>query len=562
MSAIMIPSKPRTYDEKSLENIIFESLSTLPDDFVVVHSFDNVCIIDNVLSEHECDFVVFNPKLGVVFIESKAGKFRYEDGRWLYNNGEPMKHGGPYKQAAMNKRHLIDKLRERRFDYILKDCKFHHAVWFPTVKSEDIRWGTLPPEAEQKITLTYEDLENPLKKITDILNLNVETGIQTKLTESETHLLLRFFDPSCHVFPSEFIEDDIREIKFNRLLDEQKNVLNFLEGQKSVLVNGAAGTGKTLVAVERAIRFANQGQKVLFLCYNKYLKEELKRKNENPLIDFYSIDSYVVNLVGEINYNKANYMLDKAPELFPYEHVIIDEGQDFGSDSMEESDLLQTIYNIIELKETGTFYFFYDKLQLVQGAKLPKFMNDFDCKITLYKNCRNTINIANASLRLINERSPKMKGGCVPGPSVRVLFIDNKDETITKINTVIEESEKKDIVILTVCTEEKSCLKDKCTEKNGRLIYKNKYWFTTARKFKGLEAHEVILIDVDRNTFDTEKSSLLYYVATSRARTKLTIVTNINDEECEELLKTVFKYDKKIRQPKKNLADALTKRIN
>ena len=65
-----------------------------------------------------------------------------------------MKHGGPYKQAAMNKRHLIDKLRERRLDYILKDCKFHHAVWFPTVKAEDIKWGTLPPEAERKITLT------------------------------------------------------------------------------------------------------------------------------------------------------------------------------------------------------------------------------------------------------------------------------------------------------------------------------------------------------------------------------------------------------------------------
>lgn len=150
MSAIMIPSEPRTYDEHSLENIIFESLSTLPDEFVVVHSFDNVCIIDNVLSEHECDFVVFNPKLRVVFIESKAGKFRYESGRWLYNNVDPMKHGEPYKQAAMNKRHLIDKLRERRLDYILKDCKFHHAVWFPTVKSEDIKWETLPPEAEKK----------------------------------------------------------------------------------------------------------------------------------------------------------------------------------------------------------------------------------------------------------------------------------------------------------------------------------------------------------------------------------------------------------------------------
>ena len=561
MSAIMIPSEPRTYDEHSLENIIFESLSTLPDDFVVVHSFDNVCIIDNVLSEHECDFVVFNPKLGVVFIESKAGKFRYESGRWLYNNGEQMKHGGPYKQAAMNKRHLIDKLRERRLDYILKDCKFHHAVWFPTVKAEDIKWGTLPPEAERKITLTYEDLTNPVQKLTEILNLDVETGTKTKLTESETHLLLRFFDPSCQVFPSEFIEDDIREIKFNRLLNEQKNVLNFLEEQKSVLINGAAGTGKTLIAVERAIRFANQGQKVLFLCYNKYLKEELKKKNENPLIDFYNIDSYVVNLVGEINYTKANIMLDKAPELFPYEHVVIDEGQDFGSDSMEESDLLQTIYNIIEFKESGTFYFFYDRLQLVQGTKLPKFMNDFDCKITLYKNCRNTINIANASLRLINERSPKMKEGSVPGPSVRVLFADNKNDILSRIDSLIEESEKKEIVILTVGTEEKSIVKDRCTEKEGRLLYKGKYWFTTARRFKGLEAHEIILTDIDKHTFGTDKNSLLYYVATSRARTKLSIIASINDDECEELLRTVFKYDKKIKQPKKNLADALTKRL-
>ena len=70
-------------------------------------------------------------------------------------------------------------------------------------------------------------------------------------------------------------------------------------------------------------------------------------------------------------------------------------------------------------------------------------MNDFDCKITLYKNCRNTINIANASLRLINERSPKMKEGSVPGPSVRVLFADNKNDILSRIDSLIEESEKK-----------------------------------------------------------------------------------------------------------------------
>ena len=95
MSAIMIPAVPRPYAESSLENIIFESLSSLSDDFIVVHSFDNVAVINNVLSEHECDFVVFNPKLGVLFVESKAGKFRYERGCWLYNNGDQM----PYDKA-------------------------------------------------------------------------------------------------------------------------------------------------------------------------------------------------------------------------------------------------------------------------------------------------------------------------------------------------------------------------------------------------------------------------------------------------------------------------------
>ena len=126
---------------------------------------------------------------------------------------------------------------------------------------------------------------------------------------------------------------------------------------------------------------------------------------------------------------------------------------------------------------------------------------------------------------------------------------------------MIEESEKKEIVILTVGTEEKSIVKDRCTEKEGRLLYKGKYWFTTARRFKGLEAHEIILTDIDKNIFGTDKNSLLYYVATSRARTKLSIIASINDDECEELLRTVFKYDKKIKQPKKNLADALTKRL-
>ena len=37
--ALMIPSLPRDYEPVSLEGEMFKALSTLPDDYYVVHSF-------------------------------------------------------------------------------------------------------------------------------------------------------------------------------------------------------------------------------------------------------------------------------------------------------------------------------------------------------------------------------------------------------------------------------------------------------------------------------------------------------------------------------------------
>ena len=37
--AIMIPEKPRTFDPKSREDIMFSALENLPDDYYVLHSF-------------------------------------------------------------------------------------------------------------------------------------------------------------------------------------------------------------------------------------------------------------------------------------------------------------------------------------------------------------------------------------------------------------------------------------------------------------------------------------------------------------------------------------------
>lgn len=51
--ARMIPaSGPREFDPRSREGIIYNSLSLLPDDYYVIHSFDCVLVQDCQLNEH------------------------------------------------------------------------------------------------------------------------------------------------------------------------------------------------------------------------------------------------------------------------------------------------------------------------------------------------------------------------------------------------------------------------------------------------------------------------------------------------------------------------------
>jgi hypothetical protein len=64
--------------------------------------------------------------------------------------------------------------------------------------------------------------------------------------------------------------DDVRK-QLDQLTQEQRIVLDVLHDSARVLVDGGAGTGKTLLAIEAAQRMARAGHRVLFLCFNKLL---------------------------------------------------------------------------------------------------------------------------------------------------------------------------------------------------------------------------------------------------------------------------------------------------
>lgn len=203
----------------------------------------------------------------------------------------------------------------------------------------------------------------------------------------------------------------------------------------------------------------------------------------------------------------------------------------------------------------GTFYVFYDKLQKVQSEVIPKCIEEADCRLTLYRNCRNTENIAKTSLRPLSERKPKLMEGAIKGPVAKFRFCDTEKDVIKCVDSAIDAllaDGINDIVILSCKTEESSSLKDKV--KSGK--YRNKYLFTTCRKFKGLEADAVILIDVDDTTFNP-KNVQLYYVGTFRARIRLDIVAMLSDDQCNRLLKDCLEIPRKSTKPKKDLCVAL-----
>lgn len=559
--ALMIPQVARDYDELSLEGEMFKALSTLPEDYYVIHSFKNVWVQSNVLHISETDFVIFNPSLGIICLEAKAGRVKYQGGQWLYSSGEVMKHGGPYKQAEHCKWDMLTKIQNSPISDLQNRCKIMHAVWFPSIEERELFSNRFPEEFDRNITLTKEALANPQKYIDSIFAIELENHIKTNLSEKDAKRLIReIICPEFDIFPSSSFDVDLKKITFNRLLEEQKVLLNFLVEQKSAVINGAAGTGKTMIAVEKATRHANDGDKVLFLCFNAFLRDHLESTYPNDNIEYMTIDGFACKICKT---QKANYKLacDKVMEMyfdgvFPYKHVIVDEGQDFGKDEIEESDLLQTIYDTVVDNDNidGTFYVFYDKLQLVQSKSIPKYIADADCKLTLYKNCRNTENIALTSLKPITERNPKLFEGAIKGVPASMYFCKDNANVQERINQIIDDLKNDgitDVVILTCDTEEKSVIHDVIS--NGK--YKKKQ-FTTCRKFKGLEADAIILIDVSEKTFEDD-NVLRYYVGASRARLRLAIVTTMDDEACTNVLTNSIHYTKKIKKPMRELADAL-----
>ena len=558
--AVMIPEYPNPFHPGSLEDVMFDALKGLPEAFMVFHSFRSTNVSSGMIHESETDFIIFHSEMGILCLEAKAGAVSYRDGSWMYGNGQPMRSGGPFKQAAANKWKLMELIGNSRFGHLTEKIKFLHAVWFPSLSDERIKQITLPPEADTAITLGKEALSDPLPYVERLFSLNVPSGVNTELSNREfCELVHEVLCPQFNIFPPARFDVDLKHAVFHRMLGEQSGILNFLTEQRCAVINGAAGTGKTLIAVEKARRHALNGESVLFLCYNAELKKYLACRYENPNIHFMTLDGYACRICGTAvsNYAKAKEKLKDYAAFysFPYDHVIVDEGQDFGRDGIENAKLLELLHDAVlaDAESKASFYVFYDELQSVQTDWVPKFILNAECRLTLHRNCRNTENISETATSLLKKsenRTFLLTAGAITGKIPCLHFCEDVGSSISALDEILDGLKRDgidDIVILALRTVDESFLNGYAADGTY-----GGFRFTTCRKFKGLEADAVVLVDFTERT--VLKDDMLFYVGASRARVRLDIMTMMDNESCKRAVEQAGETG---RRPMRDLASAL-----
>jgi len=526
--AIFIPNvKPEDFNNSYGEMKVYEALRSLNDQYTVFYSLSWVGVNDK-RTVGEADFVIAHPDKGIFVIEVKSGEIEYKKGEWIQTNTRTGKQKpiAPYTQARKSQFELLARLELAR--NIARIPMMCYGVWFPSVEIQNK--DTLPPEAPKEITLDRTSLDKPEKAIEEAYAYWSKKYRVTKLDFSEFQKVVEVLCPHFHVVPKLKTKMEETEQSYIQLTNQQVALLDFLVEQKTAVIHGLAGTGKTVLALEKAKMLAAQDEQVLFLCFNSFLRDSLKNNNAIPNVTFHNAHSLAYEIMGA-----SDATLDKVLSEFEdyletvfeaddwkYSNVIVDEGQDL------DDRLLNRLYELVKQK-SGCFYVFYDRNQYIMKNHMPKWIEDAECRLVLHKNCRNTAEVFKTACSIMGLENVSFND--VHGEIPAVKFFTTAQELDAIAEQFIKEvvaggAVPEDIVILTAKTIEDSWL-DKNKKYAGFELStertKGKILFTTIRKFKGLESDVVLIVDASMTSLRNPENKRLLYVGTSRAKNLLNI---------------------------------------
>lgn len=556
--ARFIPSaKPEDFNGSYGERRVYEALRSLDDRYVVFYSLSWVGIGERTLGE--ADFVVAHPDRGILSVEVKSGSIAYRDGTWLQTNTATgyTKEIDPLGQARRSSFELHDRIYHANLGFRIPKSGFHCA-WFPSVSMSG---SPLPPEAAPEIVLDERSLANPTSALDACFSYWEEKKGVVALDRRQFSRVIDVLCPHFNAVPRLRTQMDEAEESYIRLTHQQAALLDFLEEQDTAVIHGLAGTGKTVLAVEKAKRLASQGSKVLFLCFNRYLRDTLRANDAIPGVTFHNAHSLAWELhpmpgtpIDDVLADFEEWLVEVyGPDDWPYDNVIVDEGQDL------DDRLLNRLYELVRQKH-GCFYVFYDRNQYIFGNELPRWIEDAECRLVLHRNCRNTQEVFRTSCAIMGLQDVTYNDIHGEKPALSFYRTGTELDAIASsfVKRAISEGVRtEDIVILTARTTESSWLMAGKSYGGKELSLEaapGKVRFTTIRKFKGLESEAILIVDASMHALENHGDRRLLYVGSSRAKNLLGIamLEDIDRTGIGDVLK-VIAPDRTVPRNKKGL---------
>ncbi len=534
---------------------------------VVLHSLGIAHHEKNIFGE--IDFVVISTE-GILCIEVKGGQVYKKDGVWYFKNRfghENKKHTGPFEQAQGNMHSLRSELQKRlnKSDSIVR-CHYACCVMTPdcTINETGI---DIIPEVLFDGTRTKDDIKQFFEdsffywRNTCMKKHGFEGG---KLSLSDIDRVVNLLRGDFKFVPVLSVILSRTDEQLLSVTDEQYSIMEGFEENDRLLISGAAGTGKTLLAMEQCRRLSAAGKKVLYLCFNRLIAAYVKecRDQQHGKYDVFNLHQLLMEECSDLSVpvSESDFFEKELPDIFiernesgkvdrKYDAVIIDEGQD----------LMNTYYYLcIGYLLKGGFsggiwsvYFdpsqnlFNDNQDFEDIWKQLKMDTETSYKLTI--NCRNTRQIAVANKMISNiEQAKQLRADGTDVVYESFLSENDEQKKLIKMirNLRSQGVSASDIVILSPYNE-KSCIRSMQIPSDigpirinpkVNIFKKESTDFYTIQSFKGLESKVVLLIDIDN--FENETRRLLNYVAVSRARTMLQVLYSekVEDERQHMLI--------------------------
>ena len=497
----------------------------------------------------EIDFLLVHKDFGVVMIEVKGGRgitYNAKENRWLaWKNNKQIQIEGPYEQIQRNYHKLREKIQYEASNLDLKNFRprINSFVVWTNVNSNESKFGFMGYDEN---TFYKDDLVNPIE---------VEKRIKNQFVKKDTsdEVLIQLFNRVLSNKVKGFsllsyngkISEKVEKLS-NEIFQAYYDITN--PNYKKIKIQGIPGTGKTFLATKLAEHEAEQGKKVLLMCYNILLGEKLKLLLSDYLSisvftfeDFLnelgiSYDDYVdknfetklrnLDKSEEINYikNKLDSLIVEADSHFKFDTLIIDEAQDISDKYWE------FFTELVEAKQ-AKWVVCYDKNQTIinKGWSPPQYLDT--PQLILNTVIRSTKEIAQQYSKVYKDEIEHY-GESGLSPSISILdtgsWHEANQELVKILEKIIEENESlmlnttvlvphsKDIVNL------KSNLLEKCTVES-------------ISRFKGLESDTVIVVfpsldGIEKNYINS--SLALAYVGLSRAKSSLFLIC---DREVQKL---------------------------